>query len=308
MTHIIFALLQLVLIPDLAKIVYDFVPDIECEYADGSTRCFKNGDTVDFTDVVHITVFTEFIITKDTKFNLLVDITGPVKLVGDMTRKFDNCRSFNSNTDLWDTSKCTNMSGMFEECVSFNQSLRSFDTSNCTDMAGMFSSCYLFNQSLRNFDTSNCTDMRGMFFSCKLFNSPCGLASFDTTQCTNMSYMFFECESFNPPGGLYSFDTLCCTSMRGMFEECVSFNQPLCFDTSNCTDMAYMFAWCVSFKQTIYFDMSNCDSLSDMLFGSMGEVIHTVRIITTYRRYKNSIVSAITAIAIRYYSNFVQCF
>jgi surface protein len=215
MTHLILAFLQIVLIPDLAKIVYAFVPDIECEYADGSTRCFKNGGIVNFSDVVHITVFTEFIITKDTKFKLLVDITGPVKLVGDMSRKFAGCTSFNSNTDLWDTSKCTNMSWMFSGCRSFNQPLDSFDTAQCTDMAWMFEGCALFDQSLRGFDTAQCTDMSGMFCGCELFNPQCGLDSFDTAQCTDMKWMLKGCVSFNQ--SLRGFDTSNCTNMNDMF-------------------------------------------------------------------------------------------
>jgi hypothetical protein len=222
MTHIIFALLQLVLIPDLAKIVYDFVPDIECEYADGSTRCFKNGDTVDFTDVVHITVFTEFIITKNTKFRLLVDITGPVKLVGDMTRKFSHCKSFNSNTDLWDTSRCTIMAGMFAWCESFNP------------LGG-----------LDSFDTTQCTNMNAMFSNCISFNPPRGLDSFNTSNCTDMSFMFNDCTSFNQP--LDNFDILLCTNMSYMFSDCVSFDQSLDnFDIPNYTNTSHMFSGCCS--------------------------------------------------------------
>jgi surface protein len=295
MTHPILVLLQLVLIPDLAKIVYDFVPDIECEYADGSTRCFKNGDIVDFSDVAHITVFTEFIITKDTKFNLLVDITGtgPVKLVGDMSNKFENCVSFNSNTDLWDTSNCTNMAWMFSGCESFNQSLDSFNTLKCTDMAWMFYGCKLFNQILY-FDTSNCTDMSYMFCVCASFDQP---LRFNTSKCTNMSYMFANCKLFNQ--SLRSFDTSNCTNMSHMFSYCLLFNQPLnSFDTSKCTNMRRMFSWCESFNQTLYFDMSNCDDRFGMLTVccSTTKVIHIVRIITIYRRYENAIDSAITAI------------
>jgi hypothetical protein len=272
MTHIILALLQLVLIPDLAKIVYDFVPDIECQYADGSTRCFKNGDIVDFSDVVHITVFTEFIITKDTRFNLLVDITGtgPAKLVGDMSGKFENCKSFNSNTDLWDTSNCTNMSWMFLGCISFNQSLR-FDTSNCTDMKDMFLGCKLFNQPLL-FNTTNCTDMSAMFAECESFNQP---LRFNTTNCTNMSFMFTGCKLFNQP--LKSFDTSNCTNMLCMFAWCELFNQPLRFNTSKCTNMTYMFCGCKLFDQVVYFDTAQCTNMMNMFYecSSTAKLIHT---------------------------------
>jgi surface protein len=293
MSHIILALLQRVLISDLAKIVYAFVPDIECHYADKSTQCFKNGDIVDFSDVVHIIVFTEFIITKDARFRLLVDITGPVKLVGDMSGKFEGCESFNSNTDLWDTSNCTTMRCMFLGCKLFNQPLH-FNTSNCTNMAYMFYECKLFNQPLR-FNTSNCTNMTNMFYGCESFNQP--LKSFDTSNCTSMRYMFYGCISFNH--SLRSFDTANCTDMSYMFSDCLLFDQPLNnFDTSKCTNMRRMFSWCELFNQTLYFDMSNCDNRFGMLSGccSTAKVIHIVRIITIYRRYENAIVSAITDI------------
>jgi hypothetical protein len=250
MSHIILALLQRVLIPDLAKIVYDFVPDIKCKYADKSTQCFKNGDIVDFSDVVHITVFTEFIITKDTRFRLLVDITGtgPVKLVGDMSGKFEGCESFNSNTDLWDTSKCTTMRCMFLGCKLFNRPLH-FNTSNCTNMTNMFAWCESFDQPLR-FDTAQCTNMTNMFAWCESFDQP---LRFDTTNCTNMSYIFLGCKSFN---------------------------QPLRFNTLNCTNMEGMFSWCESFNQIVYFDISNCIDTIDMFLGcgSTAKLIHTTYI------------------------------
>jgi hypothetical protein len=228
MTHVLFTLLQLLLIPDLAKVVLDFVPDVELTYTDGSKRCLKAKDVnTDLKKVTHINVFTEFVITKETKFCAIVDISGVgvVRLVGDMSVKFGFCSSFNSCLNSWDTSECTDMSFMFQCCKNFNP------------------------QSLGpNFDTSKCTNMMYMFYGCHLFNSDLG-SKFNTTNCTNMSNMFTRCHKFNPPSLGPNFATAKCTDMRLLFYECYEFNSLLGskFITTNCTNMSNMFTRCHKF-------------------------------------------------------------
>jgi len=73
--------------------------------------------------------------------------------IGNLSRCFYNCTSFNGNISNWDVSNVTTMSNMFYNCILFNQPL-DWDVSNVTTMSNMFYNCILFDQDISNWDIS----------------------------------------------------------------------------------------------------------------------------------------------------------
>ena len=148
-----------------------------------------------------------------------------------MFNGFSSLTSFDSNN--FDTSNVTDMSGMFSGCISLTSlDLNGFNTSNVTDMSGMFSSCGLTSLDLSSFNTSNVTNMGRMFNFCRILTS-LNLSNFDTSNVTNMSNMFYYCESL--------------TSL-----DLSSFN------TSNVTNMEYMFIQCPATIPVLYVHQTQC--------------------------------------------------
>jgi surface protein len=219
----------------LRGIVESYTPDLLCIDEKGN-QCWVNSDALCVGNTFcKIIVVKTLIITSRTKFHKgLVSITGPgaVKCIGDMSRMFYNCSSFNSKL-AWDTSLVTNMSYMFCMCTAFNQPL-DWDTSQVTNMYAMFEGCKVFNQLLK-WDTSQVNDMRSMFWGCTAFNQP---LDWNTSQVTNMRWMFYVCIAFNQQ---LDWDTSQVTNMEFMFYGCIAFNQQLDWDTSQVTDMRKMF-------------------------------------------------------------------
>ena len=115
---------------------------------------------------------------------------------------------------LFDTSSCTNMSGMFETCISLT-TVPLFDTSHATSMGEMFSNCYSLT-SVPLFNTSSCTNMFDMFMGCRSLTS---VPLFNTSSCTNMYGMFSNCSVLT---SIPLFDTSSCTDMNCMFDGCVN--------------------------------------------------------------------------------------
>jgi hypothetical protein len=213
MSNIIFALLHRVLIFDIVESVLDFVTDVELTYTDGSTRCSNTADLgKDLKNVTHINVLKEFVITSETQFCDIVDISGVgvVRLVGDMAKKFKDCKSFNSNTDSWDTSECTNMECLFFNCKKFNKAVN-FDTAGVVSMRCMFSDCTSFNSPVTFTDTSNCTNMSSMFLQCIVFNQP---LNFDTSKVYTLSCMLSNCHAFKQTLNFDTSSLVCYFGMR----------------------------------------------------------------------------------------------
>jgi len=130
-----------------------------------------------------------------------------------MASLFANCTVFNNgyvsgvaNQLPWNTSTCTNMSGMFQSAPVFNSNLGTgttpWDVSKVTTFAGMFQGATNFNNGLSS--------------------GVAGTMAWNTSLCTSMSYMFYNATSFNQDIGL--FDVSKVVSFAGMFWNCISYN------------------------------------------------------------------------------------
>ena len=108
---------------------------------------------------------------------------------------FSDCRMFNQDISMWDTSNVTNMNNMFSYATSFNQDISSWDTSKVTNMGYMFFNANAFNSDLSNWDVSSVTDMSDMFNKASLFNSD--ISNWNVSNVTNMSSMFSNALAFN---------------------------------------------------------------------------------------------------------------
>lgn len=94
-----------------------------------------------------------------------------------------------SGMGLWDTSDCTDMSGMFAACTALtNFSVSTFDTSNVTDMHQMFQQVAVTSLNLNHFNTAKVTNMQAMFYHASI--SSLSVSTWDVGNVTNMASMF----------------------------------------------------------------------------------------------------------------------
>ncbi len=141
--------------------------------------------------------------------------------VTDMSKLFQNMRTFNGNISTWNTSRVTNMSEMFDGARAFNQPLNKWKVSRVVKMWRMFADATSFNQPLNKWDVSRVTDMFAMFFGASVFNQP--LNKWKVSRVTDMKYMFTNTRSFNQP--LNKWDVSRVTDMGSMFSNTRAFNQ-----------------------------------------------------------------------------------
>lgn len=184
--------------------------------------------------------------------------------VENMSRMFENCKTFNHPISSWDTSSVEDMSYMFLNCEKFNQSLDSWDVSSVTTMSHMFENCESFNSSLNEWKPKNCKDMSFMFLNCSSFNQ--SLNGWDTSSVENMEGLFANCEKFNKQINKWNVRSV--KKMNGMFDGCKIYNQPLGeWDVSNVVNMASLFQGCNFFNQPLEeWDVSNVEDMSFMFY------------------------------------------
>lgn len=68
---------------------------------------------------------------------------------------FENCRKFNQDLSMWDTSNILYMSNMFATCSNFNGDVSTWDVSNVVMMESMFARATNFNQDLSGWNVVN---------------------------------------------------------------------------------------------------------------------------------------------------------
>jgi surface protein len=100
-----------------------------------------------------------------------------ITMVTDLSRLFQNNRTFNSDISGWDVSNVRTMQSMFMGTTQFNQPLERWDCSCVTSMKQMFCRAHVFDQSLETWDVSNVTTMEAMFAHATAFRRPFTLSS-----------------------------------------------------------------------------------------------------------------------------------
>ena len=150
-------------------------------------------------------------------------------LVTNLSNKFKDNTSFNTDIGFWDTSNVTTMYEMFDRAYAFNQNIGAWDTSKVTNMNSMFLTATAFNNgdssgvtsNTLNWDTSSVTTMYQMFYGASSFDQNIG--SWDTSSNTNMTRMFNNANSFNQNIG--NWNTSNVTTMGTAFQGANAFNQ-----------------------------------------------------------------------------------
>ena len=167
---------------------------------------------------------------------------------------------------VWNTSDVSDMSKLFENAKSFNQPIGDWDVSNVTNMYRMFSYAHEFNQPLDNWNVSKVENMSSMFGFAKAFNQ--NIDNWNTSKVNNLDSTFFEASSFDKP--LNKWDMNNASNMRCMFLKASSFNQPVGnWNVSNVTNMDSMFKNAKAFNQDISnWDLSGVTNIAEMLDGT----------------------------------------
>jgi hypothetical protein len=129
--------------------------------------------------------------------------TTEVHSIGNLTSLsllFENVPNFVGESDKWDTSRVTDMSGLFYGCRKIDRMIgTNWNTASVKNMSCMFADCCSLNKNVgKHWDTSKVTGMMGMFSNCTLLNQPIGL-NWDTSQAIYLAYMFSGCESLRQP-------------------------------------------------------------------------------------------------------------
>ena len=167
---------------------------------------------------------------------------------------FQNMESLTTiDTNIWNTSKVTDMMGMFSECASLKElDVSNRDTSKVTNMGWMFEGCTSLEQlDLSRWDTSKVTNMSDMFQHC--FNlKKIEIGTRDTSSVEYMWFMFYNCIALTELD-VSRWDTSNVRYMEYMFDFCINLTELdlSSRDTSNVRDMSYMFDQCDSLE-TIY--------------------------------------------------------
>jgi len=237
------------LLEEFKHSVMEYLPDLLGITPDGIDHGLPH-TTSDMTPYTHVEVVKRFTIAEDTTFDddLLSIVGGGVNLVGNMSKKFWLCASFNSYVDEWDTSQVTCMSCMFLGASTFNQPLTGWNTQNVQNMYQMFRGATAFNRPLEGWNTSGVQDMNQIFHDATAFNQP--LERWDVSRVTRMNNMFLGATSFNQP--LAGWNTSRVTNMFSMFKKSKAFNQPLeQWDVSGVVNMISMFRGAIAFNQPL---------------------------------------------------------
>ncbi|NDD85989.1 BspA family leucine-rich repeat surface protein, partial [bacterium] len=172
---------------------------------------------------------TNLTLTGTTDYPSLIGTTN-------LSYMFANCISLNTinNSNSWNTSGITDMTGMFSGATGFNHNINVWDVSNVTGMSKTFSHARSFNQPLSGWSMSNVVTSSEMFRQARVFNQP--INNWITTGITDMSGMFWEARTFNQP--LNSWDVSNVLSMNNMFRNATGFNQNInVWDVSSVTGM-----------------------------------------------------------------------
>jgi surface protein len=132
------------LIPDLANIVKEYMPtSLKCTDISGNI-IFLTQEDKDLTKYRSIEVSGTFVITEKTKFKHIENILGKVVCIGDMSKNFVYCSSFEGQVSNWDVSNATNTHIMLD--MLYKKS--TWNLSNVNNMYKMFESSSCFDNNI----------------------------------------------------------------------------------------------------------------------------------------------------------------
>ena len=164
---------------------------------------------------------------------------------------FDGATAFNGDVSGWDTSNCTNISGVFKDAVNFNKSISSWNTGNSIAFVSTFENAAAYDEDLSALDVSSAQFLVSTFKNATSFNKT--LEAWDVSACTNMSSMFQGATSFNSDLEGWGVKTSNVTSFELMFNGADAFNKNIgSWVISSLTTASNMFASGSSFSDLNY--------------------------------------------------------
>jgi len=164
---------------------------------------------------------------------------------------FDGATAFNGDVSGWDTSNCTNISGVFKDAVNFNKSISSWNTGNSIAFVSTFENAAAYDEDLSALDVSSAQFLVSTFKNATSFNK--NLEAWDVSACTNMSSMFQGATSFNSELDGWGVKTSNVTSFELMFDGADAFNKNIgSWVISSLTTASNMFAVSSSFSDLNY--------------------------------------------------------
>ena len=164
---------------------------------------------------------------------------------------FDGATAFNGDVSGWDTSNCTNISGVFKDAVNFNKPISSWNTGNSIAFVSTFENAAAYDEDLSALDVSSAQFLVSTFKNATSFNK--NLEAWDVSACTNMSSMFQGATSFNSELDGWGVKTSNVTSFELMFDGADAFNKNIgSWVISSLTTASNMFAANSSFSDLNY--------------------------------------------------------
>ena len=193
---------------------------------------------------------------------------------------FPNTGITELDVSKWDTSSCTDMTGMFSNCLELRKlDVSNWDVSNVTSMQSAFGGGLGTNSDgtvidftmqfevldVSKWDTSKCTNIGALFRNCSEVKV-LDVSNWDVSKCTIMGDAFEDCSSVTVLD-VSKWDTSSCVDMEGMFDGCILLKELEVgnFKTSKVTSMASMFSdLTVSELPVGNWDTSSCKKMGFM--------------------------------------------
>ena len=175
-------------------------PDATCTFSDVNATAdyFSNLETInglELLDTSNVTTM-QAMFSRASKLIAANVENWNISNVTSLRAMFQGCSSIQSlDLSRWDVSNVTTMYAMFlNQTLAFNfttiGNVSNWNTSKCTDLTGMFQYCgNLESLDLSNWDTSKVTTMQNTFFNCTNLKT-LNISNWNTSSCTNMSNMF----------------------------------------------------------------------------------------------------------------------
>ena len=158
---------------------------------------------IDISNVKNIESLFYDIIENDSYKIGKIDVSGwNVSHIKSFKQLFCNCKEFDCDLSLWDTSNATDMNNMFNGCEKFTgKGLKKWDISNVKEAYYMFAYCNKFNEDISSWNVKNLIDLEGMFLDCREFNQD--LSSWNVRKDAYMRSTFKYSRLKNNPPSWY---------------------------------------------------------------------------------------------------------
>ena len=158
-----------------------------------------------------------------------------------------------AQTEAWDVSKVSDMSGMFRGCSLLTElDLSGWDTASLESVSTMFmGDTALTAVDLSGWDASGIAKMDSMFANCKALATIAGLSGWSADSVTTMDSMFHTCESLTELD-LSGFHSSGLTVLKSAFVNCYALETLKGlehWDTSKVTDLSSLFFNCYALTE-----------------------------------------------------------